>query len=57
MATAEGLINTPPNCSEVGAPQIELNGTVGEARIKQPVHQYVLTKLIFEVVFDNQILD
>ena len=29
----EGLLVAPPNCNEVGAPQVELNGTVGEAPI------------------------
>ena len=33
---AEGLMLPPPNCSEVGSHQVELNGDVGEALVQQP---------------------
>ena len=32
-AQAEGLELTPPNCSEFGAPQVEIDWAVGEAVI------------------------
>ena len=35
-AQAEGMLLVPSNCSDVGAPQGELNGAVGEALIQQP---------------------
>jgi len=58
VAPAEVLgIVTPPNCNEVGAPQVELNGAVGEALILQPRPQCMRTKLIFDVRIDNRFLD
>ena len=53
----EGLPPATPNCSKVGASQEELNGTVGEALVHQHRLQCVRTKLIFDVVFDDPILD
>jgi len=47
----------PPNCSEVGAPQVELNGAVGEALIHHPSLQYPRTKLIFDVRIDYPFFD
>ena len=35
-ALVEGFELVPPNCSEVGKPQGELDGAVGEALIQQP---------------------
>ena len=35
-AQAEGFLFTRLNCSEVGIPQVELNGAVGEALVLQP---------------------
>ena len=35
-AIPEGLLLAPPNCSEVLAPQEELDGAVGEALVLQP---------------------
>jgi len=57
QAFAEDCIVAPPNCSEVEAPQEELNGAVGEALIQQPPMQILRTKLIFDVRIDNQFLD
>jgi len=44
-APAEGLLIVPPNYSEIGAPQRELNRAMGEALIQQPVLQLQRTKL------------
>ena len=44
VAIAEGLLLPPPNCSEVGAHQVELDGAVGEALILQPLPQRPRTK-------------
>ena len=57
VAPAEGLVVVPPNCNEVGTPQVELDGAVGEARIHQPATQSPRTKLVFDVRIDNQFLD
>jgi len=57
QATAEGLILPPPNCSEVGAPQVELDGAVGEALVLHPPLQCPRTKLIFDVRIDDPCLD
>jgi len=38
-AQAEGLELDPSNCSEVGAPQVELNGVVREALFLKPPPQ------------------
>ena len=35
-AIPEGLLVAPPNCSEVGALQVELNEAKGEALVQQP---------------------
>ena len=56
-APAEGLLLAPPNCSEVGTPQGELNGAMGEALVQQPPLQRLRTKLIFDVRIDNQFFD
>jgi len=56
-APAEGLLITPPNCNEVGKPQVELDGAVGEALIEQPPLQCLRTKLIFNVGIDDPFLD
>ena len=56
-AKAEGLELAPPNCSEVGARQIELNGAVGEALIQQPQFQRYRTKLVFDIFFDDPFLN
>ena len=57
VAPAEGLLLAPPNCSEVGALQVELDRAVGEALILKPPLQCVRTKLIFDVRIDNQFFD
>jgi len=54
---AEGLELAPPNCSEFGTPQVELNGAIGEALIQQPPLQRPRTKLIFDVRIDYPFLD
>ena len=56
-APAEGLMLPPPNCSEVGAPQVELNGTVLPRGSQYPLLQRLRTKLIFVVFFDDPFLD
>ena len=56
-AQAECLELAPPNCSEVGASQVELNGTVGEALVLHPARQCPRTKLIFDIRIDDQFLD
>ena len=57
-ALAQGLLAVRPGYdSEVGAPQGELNGTMGEALIQHPPHQCLRTKLIFDVGIDDQFLD
>ena len=57
VATAEGLLIAPRNCSEVWSLQVELNGAVGEALIQQPPMQVVRTKLFFDIFFNDQFLD
>ena len=57
VAFVGGLELAPPNCSEIGTPQVELNGAVGEALVKQPPLQCVRTKLIFDVRIDDPFLD
>jgi len=57
LAHAEGLLVPPPNCSEVGTPQVELDGAVGEALIQQPYMQCIRTKLIFDVRINDPLLD
>ena len=54
---AEGFLVPPPNCSEVGSPQVELDGAIGEALIRQPPPQCRRTKLLFDVFFDEPFLD
>ena len=56
-AQAEGLELAPPNCSEVVAPQEELNGGVGEALVTKPPLQCLRMKLIFDVRIDDPFLD
>ena len=59
LAHAEGLLLVllpPPNCIEVGSPQVELDGAVGGALVQQPPLQRVRTKLIFDVRIDNPFL-
>ena len=56
-APAEGMIVVPPNCSEIGSYQVELDGAVGEALVLQPLPQVPRTKLIFDVRIDNPFLD
>jgi len=56
-APAEALLVAPPNYSEIGAPQVELDRAVGEAFIQQPPLQRLRTKLIFDVRIDNLFLD
>ena len=56
-AQTKGLLNSPPNCSEVGAPEVELNGAVEEALILKPPMQSVRTKLIFDVEIDDPFFD
>ena len=41
----------PHNCSEVGTPQGEINGTIGEVIIRQPLPQRPQMKLNFDIVF------
>jgi len=48
-AQTERLELAPPNCSEFGSPQVELDGAVGEDLIQQPPPQCMRTKLIFDV--------
>ena len=57
VASDEGLLLPPTNCSEVGAPQGELNGAVGEALMQHPFQQRPRTKLIFDVGIDDPFLD
>ena len=57
VAPAEGLENAPSNCNEVGAPQVDLDGAVGEPLITNPLLQCVRTKLIFNVRIDDPFLD
>jgi len=40
-ASSEGLLPPPPNCSEVGIPQVELDGAVGEALVAKPVPECI----------------
>jgi len=54
---AEGLLIAPPDCSEVGAPQVELDGAVGEALVLQPPLQCPRTKKFFDVRIDDPFLD
>ena len=56
-ALDEGWELAPPICSEVVAPQVELDGAVGEALIQQHPPQRPRTKLIFQVIFYDQFLD
>ena len=56
-AHAEGLVAVPPNCSEVGAPQVEIDGAMGEAPIQQPLSQCPRTKLIFDIDIDDPFLN
>jgi len=56
-AHAEGLLIPPPNRSELGAPQGELDGTIGKALVLQSPLQRPRTKLIFDVFFDHPFLD
>ena len=56
-APIKGLLLPPPKCSEVGTPQVELNGSVGEALIPQPPQQRIRTKLILDVRIDYPFLD
>ena len=56
-ALSEGLDLAPQNCSEVEAPQVELNGAVGESLITNPPPQRLRTKLLFDVIIDNQFFD
>ena len=57
VALAGGLLVVPPNCSEVGEPQVELDGAMGKALITKPPPQYQQTKLIFNVDIDYPFLD
>jgi len=43
-------------CSEVGAPQVELDGAVVEALVLNPDRQCRRTKLILDVRIDNPFL-
>jgi len=56
-AQTEGVLILQNDDSEVGAPQVELNGAVGEALITNPPQQCERTKLIFDVRIDNPFLD
>ena len=56
-ASAEGMDLAPTNGSEVGEPQVELNGAIGEALITKNVPQCPRTKLVFDVRIDNPFLD
>jgi len=57
VATAEELLLPPPNYSEVGTPQVDLDRVMGEALILQPRLQRLRTKLIFDVRIDNPFFD
>ena len=57
LAIREGLLVVPRKRSDVGTPQLDLNGAVGEALIPKPIPQRQCTKLIFDVRIDNRILD
>jgi len=46
----------PPNLSEIGAPQEELDAAFSEAFVLQPLPQSPRTKLIFDVVFEDNFL-
>ena len=56
-AIAERYVPGPPNNSAVGAPQVKLNGAVGEALVLQFSPQRERTNLIFNVRIDDQFLD
>ena len=57
VASVEWLIVAPINRSEVGTPQGELNGAVGEVLLPKPRPQTPQTKLILDVGFDDPFLD
>ena len=57
LALAERLIVVPPNCSEVVAPQVELDGAVGRGPISKPPTQLPRMKLIFDVDIDDDFSD
>ena len=48
---------TQLNCSEVGTPQVELNGAVGEAIVLQTPMQVLRTKLVFNIFFEDPFFD
>ena len=52
-AIAKGLLVAPRNCSEAVAPQVELNGTISEALILKSALQCQRTKLLFEILFND----
>ena len=56
-AHEEGLMVVPTNRSEIGSPEVDLNGAVGEALVLQPPPQRLRTKLLFDVRIDDQFLD
>jgi len=56
-APIEGWFLAPPICNDVGTPQGELEGAVGDALIQQPAMQCPRTKLGFDVFFDDQFFD
>jgi len=57
VAQAEGYLLPPPNFGEVGKPQVDLNGAVGESLVLHPRLQCIRTKLLFDVFFDDPFLD
>jgi len=56
-AQAEGLELAPPNCSDAGKPQVELDGAIGEALVTKLRPQRPRTKLLFDVRIDYPFLD
>jgi len=56
-ANVEGLELAPPDYSEVGAPQVELNGAVGEALMLHPSTHQPPTKHPFDILIDDPFFD
>ena len=54
---AELLVVVLKNCSEIGAPQVELKGAMGEALILQNHPQCTRTKLLFDVRINYPFFD
>jgi len=57
VALAEGLPAVPPNYSEIGTHQGELNEAIGDALVVNTLPQRLRTKLIFDVRIEDDFLD